>query len=77
MKHYLICATTRYSLHADHFGNYTLKRRADSASAFFQGDDADLWSRNMEALLASPALHNLDKSFNFLCSGYDDILVAA
>lgn len=82
MQQYLSHETARYSLHFDRIGNYTLVRRADKASHYFQGDDARLWDRNMEAILDLDASkswapgHSLDTSFDFLCSGYDDILKA-
>ena len=56
---------------------FTLTRKSDGASAFFQGDDAGLWLRNMDAIEGVKtwnAGNTLDKSFDFLCSGYDDIL---
>lgn len=58
-------------------GGCTLTRNADNKSAFFQGDDADLWYRNLnaiEAIKRTPQMQSLAQSFNFLCSGYDDIL---
>lgn len=70
--------TDAYRLERDRFGFYRLSRLSDGASAFFQGDDADLWSRNMEAIercfIDDEA--KLINSFDFLCSGYDDILAA-
>jgi hypothetical protein len=80
MRQYLQHETSSYSLHSDQFGGYTLKRRADGASAYFQGDDARLWSRNIEAILdvyekgGFKDEPGLDRSFDFLCSGYDDVL---
>lgn len=69
--------TDAYSLTSHDWGCYLLSRKSDGASAFFQGDDADLWERNMDALEAVkewPAGNSLDQSFNFLCSGYDHVL---
>lgn len=70
--------TDAYRLETDRFGFYKLTRLSDGASAFFQGDDADLWSRNMEAIercfIDDEA--KLINSFDCLCSGYDDILAA-
>jgi hypothetical protein len=72
--------TARYCLSMDRFGNYELTRKSDGASAYFQDDDARLWDDNMEAIVGIEvrgewtAGNSLDKSFDFLCSGYDDIL---
>jgi hypothetical protein len=52
-------------------------RKSDARRAFFQGDDADLWQRNMEAIEGITqwnAGNTPDNSFDFLCSGYDDVL---
>jgi hypothetical protein len=71
--------TSAYRLATDRFGFYYLTRLSDNASVFFQGDDADLWERNMDAIEGVKtwnAGNTLDKSFDFLCSGYDDILKA-
>ena len=70
--------TDAYKLETDRFGFYKLTRLCDGASAFFQGDDADLWSRNMEAIerCLSDNEPRLVASFDCLCSGYDDILDA-
>ena len=70
--------TSAYRLERDRFGFYELTRKSDGASAFFQGDDADLWNRNMDAL---ERCHRDDEprlvsTFDFLCSGYDDVLAA-
>ncbi len=68
--------TARYKLVSTGYG-FELIRSADAATAFFQGDDADLWERNMTALEAIKdwrAGNSLDASFDFLCSGYDEIL---
>lgn len=70
--------TSSYKLEEDRFGFFTLTRKVDGWSAFFQGDDASLWERNMSAIegikdWAHPAW-TLDTSFDFLCSGYDQIL---
>ena len=68
--------TAAYRLEVDRFGFYSLTRKSDGASAFFQGDDADLWSRNMEAIerCLSDNEPRLVETFDCLCSGYDDIL---
>lgn len=69
--------TDAYHLTTDHHGFYQLIRKRDGKSAFFQGDDANLWSRNMdqiESIKVWNAGNSLDKSFDCLCSGYDDIL---
>lgn len=69
--------TEKYRLQTDRFGFYVLTRKADNASAFFQDDDATLWNRNMTAIEAVKiwnAGNSLDGSFDFLCSGYDEIL---
>ena len=69
--------TSAYRLTTDRHGFYELIRKADGKSAFFHGDDADLWSRNMdsiESIKTWNANNSLDRSFDFLCSGYDDIL---
>lgn len=68
--------TFRYTLNQDRMGFFELIRHADGASAYFQGDDADLWRRNMNTLEYTNA--NDDKrlrhAFNFLCEGYDGVL---
>ncbi len=69
--------TSNYVLSQDHHGFFQLVRKNDGASLFFQGDDAELWERNMTALEGIAqwnAGNTLDKSFNFLCDGYDDLL---
>jgi len=55
---------------------YTLTRKSDGATGFFQGDDADLWDRNMDAVERCNADNEqrLNETFDCLCSGYDDIL---
>lgn len=71
--------TASYRLDAHRFGCYELVRLADGATAFFQGDDAALWERNMDAIEGIKEWNvgnSLDQSFDFLCSGYDDILEA-
>ena len=70
--------TAAYRLTTDRFGFYVLTRISDGASASFQGDDADLWRRNMDAIERcfhdeDPELR-MNASFDCLCSGYDDIL---
>lgn len=70
--------TKRYSLiqHKIPF-SFTLGRKVDGASAFFQGDDANLWDDNMSAIEGIKiwrAGNTLGKSFDFLCSGYDEVL---
>jgi hypothetical protein len=67
--------TEAYALGVDRFGHYELTRKSDGASAYFQGDDADLWTRNMRAICQVHSLECArDKSFDCLCSGYDDVL---
>ena len=68
--------TAAYKLESDRFGFYKLTRLSDGASAFFQGDDAQLWSRNMDAIERCHADDEprLVETFDCLCSGYDDIL---
>lgn len=76
----IIHETKAYRLETDRFGFYTLTRLSDGFDAFFQGDDASLWERNMASLLAIESrggwrsTGSLDRSFDFLCSGYDEIL---
>lgn len=56
---------------------FELMRKSDARRAFFQGDDADLWEANMisiEGIKQWNAGNTLDKSFDCLCSGYDDVL---
>ena len=69
--------TELYKLELDRFGFYTLTRKRDGATAFFQGDEASLWSRNMALIKAidfgDGSVNSLDGSFNSLCSGYDDM----
>jgi hypothetical protein len=61
--------------------SFELIRNADNASAYFQGDDAYLWDRNILALdkIENSARgwcagNSFTQSFDFLCSGYDDVL---
>lgn len=80
--YFTVHKTSRYTLERDRFGNYLLTRHegVDPArihQAYFQGDDARLWEHNMDAIQGVKdwrAGNTLDKSFDFLCSGYDDIL---
>lgn len=70
--------TERYRLdeHRTPF-SFTLTRKADGFNAFFQGDDADLWDANMNALekiTGWNAGNSLERSFDFLAEGYDDVL---
>lgn len=56
---------------------FELMRKSDARRSFFQGDDADTWRRNMDSIEGIKqwnAGNTLDKSFDFLCSGYDEIL---
>ena len=69
--------TARYKLESNRFGDFTLTRKSDGASQYFQGDDAQLWHHNMDAIEGIKtwnAGNTLDKSFDFLCSGYDEVL---
>lgn len=68
--------TNAYKLECDRFGFYTLTRKHDGASAFFQGDDANFWDRNMKADYdeADYDEERANQSFDCLCSGYDDVL---
>ena len=80
MTNFLEHETSRYSLHSDRFGHFRLVRRADLAEQYFQGDDADLWRRNIDAIVAIDQRNgwgtnnSFDASFDCLCSGYDDVL---
>ena len=75
--------TSNYSLHSDYIGNFLLIRRSDLAEYYFQGDDAQLWRHNINAIVKidqsktgwSPN-NSFDKSFDFLCSSYDDVMEA-
>jgi hypothetical protein len=73
--------TANYRLETQGSGLFfTLTRKADNASAFFQDDDAALWARNMDALERIPFWapgNSFDRSFDVLCSGYDEILEPA
>jgi hypothetical protein len=70
--------TARYALSVNRFGDYHLTRKSDGASAYFQGDDADLWTYNMRALCRVHSLEVArDDHFDCLCSGYDDVLRGA
>lgn len=68
--------TASYRLVSTGYG-FELVRLSDNASAFFQGDDANLWESNMAAIEGVQtwnAGNALDGSFDFLCSGYDEVL---
>lgn len=70
--------TTRFKLeeHRTPF-SFTLTRKSDGFNCFFQSDDADIWDSNMTALekiTGWNAGNSLDKSFDFLCDGYADVL---
>lgn len=58
-----------YRLERDRFGFFTLTRKSDGATQFFQSqDDCDLWDRNLRTMRqgkAPPA------SFDGLCASYD------
>lgn len=75
----IIHATNAYRLTDFGYG-VELKRLSDGATGFFQGDDATLWRDNMDAIIGIELRHewragnSLDKSFDCLCSGYDDVL---
>ena len=67
--------TNQYALSVDRFGHYELTRKVGGKSAYFQGDDADLWTHNMRAICQVHSLYAArDKSFDILCHGYDDML---
>jgi hypothetical protein len=72
------CETDAYRLESERNGLwYTLTRKIDGTSAFFQDDDADLWQRNMDSLESITdwkTTNTFEQSFNFLCSGYDDVM---
>jgi hypothetical protein len=57
-----------------------LVRASDGASAHFQGDDADLWDRNMDAIESIDragkwgTANTFESSFNLLCDGYSEVL---
>lgn len=56
---------------------YLLVHEPSGKSAWFQGDDADLWDANIRALDAIKvwnAGNSFTQSFDFLCSGYVDVL---
>ncbi len=80
MTHYIRHETASYRLTHLSYG-FELVRKSDARSAFFQGDDAKLWDDNMlaieklEAENGWRAGNTIDKAFDFLCSGYDDVLV--
>jgi hypothetical protein len=72
--------TDKYRLASDRFGHFTLPRKSDGATVYFQGDDASLWDRNMTAIESIKkwnAGNSLDKSFDFLCDGYEELLGVA
>lgn len=71
--------TDRYRLSFDAMGFVELFRKADGASAYFQGDDAALWWRNLDAMEKTHADDEpaLIRSFDFLCEGYDEVLAAS
>ena len=74
--HFIRHETAAYRLTSLGYG-YELVRKSDARRAFFQGDDAQLWSDNMDSIEGIKqwnAGNTLDKSFDFLCSGYDEIL---
>ena len=69
--------TDNYRLTSRRLGFCMLVRKADGASAFFQDDDAALWERNLSALQSIKSWSendSLDKSFDLICEGYDEIL---
>lgn len=71
--------TASYKLECDRIGNYLLTRKSDGATCYFQGEDGDVWSYNMYALEGVQqwkAGNTLDKSFDFIASGYDCVLEA-
>lgn len=68
--------TTAYKLWQLPYG-FELIRKSDARRGFFQGDEADLWELNMtsiESIKKWNAGNTFDKAFDFLCSGYDEIL---
>ena len=57
--------------------SFTLTRLSDGYNMFFQGNDADQWDRDMNALEKIENWHpgnSFDRAFNFTCDTYDDIL---
>ena len=65
--------TENYTLDCDRFGNYVLTRKSDRASAYFQGDDAWAWDREIAALCR--AKHCMrDELFDAIASEYDEVL---
>lgn len=71
--------TDAYILRQDCFGCFNLTRKADKASALFQGDDADLWECNMASIesikqWSAAYPRGIDDAFDFLCSSYDEVL---
>ncbi len=70
--------TDKYKLVQLPYG-FELMRKSDARRAFFQGDDANIWEENMEAIenikeWSAAYPRGLDSGFDSLCSGYDDIL---
>jgi len=80
MRWFLEHETARYSLKSDRHDFFLLHRRSDGAECYFQGDDANLWRNNIDALVSIElksgwnAGNSLSAAFDFLCSGYDDVL---
>lgn len=69
--------TSKYKLTQLPYG-FELMRKSDARRAFFQGDDANTWHENLDAIEAvetwSPAYGSFDGAFDVLCSQYDDVL---
>lgn len=72
--------TQAYRLSEDRFGNFMLRRNADGAEAYFQGDDATLMDHNMsllEGINPWTAGNTFDDAFDHICGGYDEVLACA
>jgi hypothetical protein len=70
--------TDNYRLETERNGLcITLTRKRDGKSAFFQNtDDTSLWLRNIDAIEKTHRSDSLrlDRTFDFLCTSYDDLL---
>lgn len=73
---YLHTETDRYRLSSDRMSFFELRRLSDDASAYFQGDDAALWRRNMDWLESTHegSPETFERAFHGLCESYDLVL---
>jgi hypothetical protein len=64
-----------YKLESDSLG-YSLTRWADGKSAYFQGDDAVIWRRELAGLLrrCGDDAGRFSRACDLVCSDYDDVL---